>query len=99
MENLPSNEKEPLPEIVARKTKRKIEARRKKQKSLFFGLGVFGVVGWSIAIPTIIGAMVGRWLDARSHMRISWTLTLIFAGMVLGCIIAWNWINREGKPD
>ena len=99
MENPPSQEKEPLPEIVERKTKRKLEARHKKQKSLFFGLGLFGVVGWSVAIPTIIGAMVGRWLDAGSNMQISWTLTLIFVGMVIGCIIAWNWINREGKPD
>jgi ATP synthase protein I len=99
MEQPPSRDKESLPGIVDRKTKRKIEARQKKQKSLFFGLGVFGVVGWSVAIPTLIGAMIGRWLDAHSNLPISWTLTCIFLGMVVGCVIAWNWMNKEGKPD
>ena len=100
MEQPPLHDKESLPEIVDRKTKRKLDAQQKKQKSLFFGLGVFGVVGWSVAIPTIIGAFIGRWLDAHSsNLQISWTLTFIFLGMVVGCVIAWNWMNKEGKPD
>ncbi len=92
------HEKEKLPEVVDRKCKKKMAARQDKQKSLFFGLGVFGVVGWSVAIPTFFGALLGRWLDARSDLQISWTLTCILGGMILGCVIAWNWMNREGGP-
>lgn len=99
MEKSSSHEKEPLPDIVNKKCKKKLDARQKRQRSLFFGLGVFGVVGWSVAIPTLIGAMIGRWLDAHSNLQISWTLTCIFLGMVVGCVIAWNWINKEGKPE
>ena len=97
MANQPAKKKEPLPEIVDRKCKRKMTAKKEKPQTIFFGLGVFGVVNWSVAIPTIIGVMIGRWLDARSDMQISWTLTMIFAGVFVGLIIAWNWMNREGK--
>ena len=88
---------EELPEVVDRKCRKKIAAREEKAGSLFLGLGVFGVVGWSVAIPTIIGALVGRWLDRHGDGRISWTLTLIFVGVVVGSVLAWKWLNQEGR--
>jgi len=99
MENPPSSEKEPLPAIVDKKIVKRLKARQDRPRSLFFGLGVFGVIGWSVAIPTIFGALIGRWLDARSDLPISWTLTFIFLGVVVGAVIAWNWMNKEGKAD
>jgi ATP synthase protein I len=81
------------------KQERKLKARREKDRSVWFGLGMFGLVGWSVAIPTLIGIALGVWIDTRWPSRISWTLTLLFIGVVLGCLNAWRWIKREGRHD
>ncbi len=76
--------------------KRKVRAReRGKEESVWFGLGTFGLVGWSVAIPTLVGLALGIWLDSVLPLGFSWTLTLLFAGIIVGCINAWFWITRE----
>ena len=82
---------------IGRKEKRKLKARKKKGKNLWFGLGMFGMVGWSVTIPTIAGLALGLFIDKRTTGSISWTLTLLVAGLVLGCWNAWHWINKETK--
>ena len=84
---------------IARKTERKLKARGERDRSVWFGLGMFGLVGWSVAVPTILGVALGLWIDARLHDRISWTLTFLFIGLALGCLNAWLWIKREGPHD
>ncbi len=81
---------------IGRKAVRKQKARRfKEEHSLWFGLGMFGLVGWSVAIPTLISLALGIWLDSRLEDRFSWTLMFLFIGIVLGCINAWYWVSRE----
>jgi ATP synthase protein I len=55
-----------------------------------------GLIGWSVALPTLLGAALGLWLDAR-HSSHSWTLSLLVAGLVLGCFNAWHWVFNEEK--
>jgi ATP synthase protein I len=80
---------------VDAKTRRKIKARRRKSDSIWYGLGMFGTIGWSVAIPTVIGVALGIWIDTRWPGRVSWTITLLFVGVVLGCVNAWYWVKRE----
>ncbi len=61
------------------------------------GFSVFGMVGWSVAVPTIIGAALGIWLDKKYDHDFSWTLSLLVGGLLLGCLIAWNWVQNENK--
>ena len=75
--------------------KRKVRAREREEESVWFGLGTFGLVGWSVAIPTLIGLALGIWLDSAVPLGFSWTLTLLFVGIVTGCLNAWYWISRE----
>ncbi len=86
-------------EALARKLgaaeRRKVEARERDEESVWFGLGTFGLVGWSVAIPTLIGLALGIWLDSALPLGFSWTLTLLFVGIVVGCLNAWYWISRE----
>ena len=104
---MPEPEKKPknadpgrrLSEEVGRKQARKLEARRQGERSAWFGLGMFGLVGWSVAIPTVLGIALGVWLDHRFPGRISWTLTFLFLGVVVGCLNAWHWINKESRRD
>ena len=61
------------------------------------GLAFLGALGWNIPIPTILGVMLGRWLDAHHKVAsISWTLNFLLLGFVFGAIGAWQWLKREG---
>jgi ATP synthase protein I len=82
---------------VAARADRKQRARE-QDRSVWFGLGMFGVVGWSVALPTLLGIAIGVWLDDRlASGGVSWTLTFLGVGLGLGCLIAWQWIRREGR--
>ncbi|WP_249356576.1 AtpZ/AtpI family protein [Maribacter sp. ACAM166] len=80
--------------IVGDKEERKLQAQR-ETKSVWSGLGLFGIIGWSIALPTILGAALGIWLDKNYKENFSWTLSLLVAGLMIGCVIAWKWIQKE----
>jgi ATP synthase protein I len=82
-------------EQVGTKAARKLAAQRNPTQ-VWFGLGMMGLVGWSVATPTLLGAALGLWLDER-HANHSWTLALLVAGLVLGCLNAWRWVAQEGK--
>lgn len=76
---------------------RKLKARRNPGPSVLLGFGVFGVIGWSIALPTLIGALAGMWLDKNHPGEHSWTLALLIGGLTLGCLNALNWLAREHR--
>lgn len=82
---------------IGRKAARRVKAGQERRRSVWFGLGMFGLVGWSVAVPTLLGAVVGAWLDRQIPGQTSWTLTLLIAGVVIGCLNAWRWISDEGE--
>jgi ATP synthase protein I len=79
---------------VATKGARRIKGRGQKDDGLWFGLGVFGVVGWSVAIPTLVGTAIGLWIDRTWPSRFSWALMLLILGVGLGCLNAWYWMKK-----
>ena len=92
------SEEQSFPHQVKTKANRKIKARR-ESKSLWFGLGMFGMVGWSVALPALLGIALGVWIDTHFSSRYSWTLMLLVVGVVLGCLNAWYWIEKESHGD
>ncbi len=88
-----------LPGTVGKKASRRIKARRTRDQSVWFGLGMFGMVGWTIAITTVVGVVIGIWIDRTWPGPYSWTLTLLFIGLIIGCINAWYWVNKESSLD
>lgn len=84
---------------IGEKADRKLRARQRPKISTWFGLGMFGLVGWSIAVPTLAGIALGVWLDTKLNARMSWTLTLLFIGVVLGSLNAWYWMKQESKGE
>jgi ATP synthase protein I len=82
---------------LAAKQARKLRAMRQRDRNAWFGLGMFGVVGWSVAIPAVALTALGVWIDARSSAPYSWTLMLLVIGMAVGCLNAWFWISRERR--
>ncbi|MEA2087614.1 MAG: AtpZ/AtpI family protein [Candidatus Caldatribacteriota bacterium] len=93
----PKDIKRSFIEKIKRKEKRKLRAKRKKGQAIWFGMGLFGVIGWSVMVPTLIGIAVGIWADRKWPGPISWTLTFLFAGIILGCLNAWYWVEKERK--
>jgi ATP synthase protein I len=81
---------------IISKQNRKLKAKQENHQSVWFGLGMLGLVGWSIAIPTIIGIAIGIWIDKTWSSRYSWTLMALLIGLILGCLNAWFWVKREG---
>ncbi len=86
-----------LSEQIGEKAKRKLKARRQSGAGMWFGLGMMGLIGWSIAIPTLLGTALGVWLDKHHGDERSWTLALLMAGLIFGCFTAWSWVSKEDQ--
>lgn len=82
---------------IGAKAARKLKAQRNSAQGVWFGLGMMGLIGWSVVVPTLLGAALGIWLDNRHPGKHSWTLALLVAGLVIGCLNAWRWVAKEDK--
>jgi ATP synthase protein I len=99
-----ANSKASLPantaaEQIGHRAARKLRSRKRGRRPIWHALGLYGLIGWSVATPAVGGAALGLWLDHKFDGRISWTVTLIFVGLALGCFNAWYWIQRESQDD
>ncbi|NDP22262.1 MAG: F0F1 ATP synthase subunit [Paludibacter sp.] len=97
MESTDKNSQNLFSKKVEEKARRKLQAQHNDKKSVWFGLGMMGIVGWTIAIPTLIGALLGIWLDSKYPTTFSWTLSMLIVGLLVGCLTAWHWISKEDK--
>ena len=95
--NIPLKPKTRLSQEVDAKVARKLRAQRHVTRTVWFGLGMMGLIGWSVAIPTLLGAAFGLWLDQRYPGGRSWTLALLVVGLAIGCLNAWHWVAKEDK--
>ena len=82
---------------VGVKAARKLKAQRRVTQTVWSGLGMMGMVGWSVAVPTLLGAALGLWLDKHYPGGHSWTLMLMAIGLGLGCFTAWHWVAKEDR--
>ena len=82
---------------VGAKAARKVKARRNSTPGVWFGLGMMGIIGWSVVVPTLLGAALGVWVDNHHLGNRSWTLALLVAGLAIGCFNAWHWVANEDK--
>lgn len=82
---------------IGRKEARRIKAQQEQHHRVWFGLGMFGLVGWSVAVPTLVGTAAGLWLDAHVDGQQSWTLMLLLLGLIGGCWNAWRWLRDESE--
>lgn len=92
-----SKESPTFSEQVGAKASRKLKARRNSSTGVWFGLGMMGLIGWSVAVPTLLGATLGIWLDKQHPGARSWTLALLVAGLAIGCLNAWHWVAKEDR--
>ena len=89
-----ARENDELPRKVERQAQRihKAEDDRPTMMAQTVYLGTLGLV---FVLPVIGGAYLGRWLDSMiGGYSISWTLSLIFVGLVIGGINVWLMIRE-----
>jgi ATP synthase protein I len=96
----PDVDTQPEPSLVREvgvKAARKLKARRHTAQGVWFGLGMMGLIGWSVVVPTLLGTALGVWLDRHHPGAHAWTLALLAAGLALGCWNAWHWVAKEDQ--
>ncbi|MDQ2751843.1 MAG: AtpZ/AtpI family protein [Bacteroidota bacterium] len=82
---------------IAEKERQKLKALREKNGGVWMGLGMMGMIGWSVAVPTLLGTAMGFWLDKKYPQTFSWTLSWLVIGLCSGSLIAWYWVAKEDK--
>lgn len=92
---MPPAPEEDFSRQVKRKESRKLKARSRNGRGVWFGLGMFGLIGWSVALPALAGVALGAWIDRTWPSRYSWTLMLLLGGIILGSLNAWHWVSQE----
>lgn len=82
---------------VGKNAARKLKAQRHVTQTIWSGLGMIGLIGWSVVVPTLLGAVLGLWVDKHYPGGHSWTLMLLAIGLGLGCFNAWHWVAKEDR--
>jgi ATP synthase protein I len=83
-----------LHNAVHQQRSRRARAHQEGQRSIGQDLAMIGVIGWTVVTPTLLGILLGRWLDRKFLTGIFWTLGLLCAGLALGCVLAWQRLTR-----
>jgi ATP synthase protein I len=92
-----ANEETRFSRQVGAQAARKLKAQRSATRSIWFGLGMSGIVGWSVTVPALFGAALGIWVDKHYPSTYSWTLMLLLLGLIIGCMNVWHWVGSEYK--
>lgn len=79
---------------VARKEALRKKALKHKDETVWFGVGMFGIIGWAVSIPTLVGIALGLWIDRTWPSKYSWALMCLIIGVIVGCINAAYWVRK-----
>jgi ATP synthase protein I len=74
---------------------RKEKWQREGERSIWQNVSMIGALGWLIVVPTLLGVLIGRWLDGIFETGILFSGALIFLGIASGCYLAWQRISKE----
>lgn len=88
---------EALRRTIRRKSLRHERARRHRRPSVLSYLGTFGLVGWTVTIPTLAGLAFGLYIDSVVESERSFTIVFMLLGVAIGLVTAWYWIQQEGR--
>jgi ATP synthase protein I len=89
------NEEDEMRAAVRLRQERQDEWRRSGERPLWRNLSMIGALGWLIVTPTLLGVLIGRWLDVRFGSGIFWSGALIMLGATFGGYLAWQRISKE----
>jgi ATP synthase protein I len=85
-------------EVISRiqsRLRRRQNYLREGNPSLLQQFARVGVLGWLVVTPTLLGIAIGHWLDKKFNTGIFWSAPLLLLGLIIGCCLAWRWVNRS----
>ncbi len=56
---------------------------KKKNLKIWHLAATMSSLGWSLVIPIVAGALIGRYLDELTGQKIVWTAGLLFGGVAM----------------
>lgn len=80
---------------LAIKERRSVEVQEGKESTAWEGVGQFGMVGWSITAPVLVGLFLGWVLDRLTGQHHLWVTTFFFIGLICGCVSTGYWLFTE----
>ena len=83
-----------LERAVERRRLQQEKWERDGERPLGRNLALVGL-GWLVVVPALLGALAGHALDYHAGSGVTFTLAFIFAGIILGCWIAWSHVRRS----
>lgn len=86
----PKAPQDDLERELARQAAQRERARRQGPPSLARQLAMVGALGWTLVLPILGGAALGRWLDGLAGGGITFSAGLIVAGAALGFWMLWK---------
>lgn len=92
-----ADDRDPSLDPIRRDAERMQRRRHRPGESPLRGLSALGVIGWSVALPTVGGVLLGLWLERVAPVRFSWPLALMLGGLVVGILVAWDWVARQNR--
>ena len=82
------------PRAAVRRDGDRLARREPGHRSFWQSLSVLGMVGWPIALGSVGGVLLGRWLDVRFDAGARFTLILMTAGLLMGSLGAWKAVTQ-----
>ncbi|MHC5038113.1 MAG: AtpZ/AtpI family protein [Planctomycetota bacterium] len=96
-ETPPGRDARLLREIEMRSARKKREAEY-RDRGFWTGVGVMGLVGWSVILPAVLGAYLGLWIDRELGLSRIFSGGLALLGLCAGCWNAWRMVRKVLKP-
>jgi ATP synthase protein I len=84
-----------MQKAVRLRDQRRKQWKKEGERSLWQNLSMVGALGWLIVTPTLLGVLIGRWLDGLFESGIFFSGTFVFLGISLGCYLAWQRVSKE----
>ena len=80
---------------VKRRRERHERHEREGDPSFWSSVGMMGTIGWTVAVPTAGGVLLGRWLDGRLDAGHVFMVFFMLVGLGFGCVTAWRLISEK----
>ncbi|HYA76689.1 MAG TPA: AtpZ/AtpI family protein [Burkholderiaceae bacterium] len=90
-----SEEDKNLREALPRQIKRLRQARRAGVLGMLLAGGTAGLL---LAVPLVIGAYLGRWIDEQSPgYSVRWTVNLLLLGLAVGVYNVYRFFKENDR--
>lgn len=89
------DEPDRMAEAAGRAQQRHAEGERDPEPSLGRRFAQIGVLGWIIVGPTLLGVLLGSWLDRLLGSGITLAAALTVLGATLGLWLAFRWMHQQ----